>query len=120
MQAVFSTYPTYPSHLPGDAIFTLGCPALAPYQSLQVLFFTFPTREALLRHAPDPAVEFSLTDEMSFLFRMLATAGGAPCQAANLLRCLRQSKEAAALGLLEGVKGERVATGGLERALAWG
>lgn len=28
-------------------------------------------------------------------------------QAANLLRALRQSKEAAGLGLLEGVKGER-------------
>jgi hypothetical protein len=31
-------------------------------------------------------------------------------QAANLLRALRQSKEAAALGLLEGVKGERGAS----------
>eukprot|EP00887_Chlorella_sp_A99_P005338 scaffold1.g5338.t1 len=86
---------------------------------LQVLFFTPPVREALLAQAPDTGVEFSLTDEMGFLFRMLATnggccprvqAGGAPCQPANLLRCLRQSKEAAALGLLEGVKGERVAT----------
>lgn len=31
-------------------------------------------------------------------------------QAANLLRALRQNKEAAGLGLLEGVKGERAAT----------
>lgn len=31
-------------------------------------------------------------------------------QAANLLRALRQNKEAAGLGLLEGVKGERGAT----------
>ena len=33
-----------------------------------------------------------------------------PLQAANLLRALRQNKEAALLGLVEGVKGERAAT----------
>ena len=33
---------------------------------------------------------------------MLAAAGGTPCQASNLLRALKQNREAAALGLLEG------------------
>ncbi|KAL4859552.1 PAN2-PAN3 deadenylation complex catalytic subunit pan2 [Chlorella vulgaris] len=76
-----------------------------------VLFFTPATRDALLQHVPDPAAELSLTCEMSFLFRMLATAAsGTVCQAANLLRALRQNKEAAGLGLLEGVKGERGAS----------
>jgi hypothetical protein len=65
-------------------------------------------RDALMQLVPDAASEFSLTCEMSFLFRMLATAAqGTVCQAANLLRALRQNKEAAGLGLLEGVKGER-------------
>ncbi|KAL4430743.1 hypothetical protein ABPG75_005999 [Micractinium tetrahymenae] len=78
---------------------------------LQVLFFCPPMRDALMRHVPEPSAEFSLTCEMSLLFRMLATAAsGTVCQAANLLRALRQNKEAAGLGLLEGVKGERAAT----------
>ena len=63
-----------------------------------------------MTHTPDPDVEFSLMGELSLLFRMMATAGGAVCQAANLLRALRQSKEALALGLLEGVRGERGST----------
>lgn len=74
---------------------------------LQVLFFCPPMREVVLAHAPDPDAEFSLMGELSLLFRMLATAGGHVCQSANLLRALRQSKEAMALGLLEGVRGER-------------
>ena len=38
-------------------------------------------RDALLQHVPDAAAEFCLTDEMSFLFRMLATAAqGTVCQ----------------------------------------
>jgi PAB-dependent poly(A)-specific ribonuclease subunit 2 len=40
--------------------------------------------------------------ELMFLFRMLAAAGGTPCQASNLLRALKQNREAAALGLLDG------------------
>ncbi|KAK9820479.1 hypothetical protein WJX72_010776 [[Myrmecia] bisecta] len=69
---------------------------------LQVLYFIPGIREALLRHVPDPDKEFSLACELSLLFRMLATAKGQACQATNLLRALRQNREAAALGLLEG------------------
>jgi hypothetical protein len=36
---------------------------------------------------------------------LLSAAGGLPCQALNLLRALRQNREAAALGLLEGTIG---------------
>jgi hypothetical protein len=58
---------------------------------LQVLFFTPATRDALLCHVPDPALEFSLTDEMSFLFRMLATAAqGTVCQACCGRKCSPQ------------------------------
>ena len=52
----------------------------------QVLFFTPAMRDALLQHVPDAGTEFCLTDEMSFLFRMLATAAqGAVCQVGLLL-----------------------------------
>ncbi len=38
-------------------------------------------RDALMRHVPEPSAEFSLTCEMSMLFRMLATAAsGTVCQ----------------------------------------
>lgn len=48
---------------------------------LQVLFFCPPMRDALMRHVPEPSTEFSLTCEMSLLFRMLATAAsGTVCQ----------------------------------------
>lgn len=77
---------------------------------LQVLFYCRPMRDLAMTHTPDPDVEFSLMGELSLLFRMLATAGGMVCQAANLLRALRQNKEALALGLLEGVRGERGST----------
>lgn len=116
---------------------------------LQVLYFMQPMRNVVLKQMPDAAAEFNLTDELGFLFRMLATTtgngdgdvGGSDtfnsnndkteraeqvqgssnkdqiittgpkvCQAANLFRALRQSKEAMALGLLEGVQGERMAT----------
>jgi PAB-dependent poly(A)-specific ribonuclease subunit 2 len=77
---------------------------------LQVLFFCRPMRDLAMTHTPDPDIEFSLIGELSLLFRMLATSGGIVCQAANLLRALRQSKEALALGLLEGVRGERGST----------
>lgn len=77
---------------------------------LQVLFFMPLMKEVVLAHAPDTEAEFSLTDELSFLFRMLGTPNAGVCQAANFLRALRQSKEAMALGLLEGVRGEKGAT----------
>lgn len=47
---------------------------------VQVLFFTPPMRELALAHVPDPGAEFSLTGELSLLFRMLVTAGGGVCQ----------------------------------------
>jgi hypothetical protein len=64
----------------------------------------------VLRHTPEAAAEFCLTCELLFLFKMLLCAGdrragGQPCQALNLLRALRQSREAAALGLLQGTIG---------------
>lgn len=37
-------------------------------------------RDALLRHVPDPTSEFSLSGELSFLFRMMATPGTLICQ----------------------------------------
>ena len=52
-------------------------PVLMP---LQVLYFTPPLREALLQHKPEPDAEFCLTCELSFLFRMMITAHGTPCQ----------------------------------------
>jgi hypothetical protein len=73
---------------------------------LQVLYFIPAFREAVLQHVPEPQLEFCLTCELLFLFKMLLSAvGGQPCQALNLLRALRQNREAAALGLLEGTIG---------------
>ncbi|KAL0035268.1 hypothetical protein WJX79_009470 [Trebouxia sp. C0005] len=69
---------------------------------VQVLFFVPAVRKAMLSIIPEPEKEFSLSCEMSLLFRMLYTARGSVCQASNLFRALRQNKEAAALGLLEG------------------
>ena len=74
---------------------------------IQILFFTRPLRDFASTHAPEPEKEFSLLGELSLLFHMLATSDGEVCQASNLLRALRQTSEALALGLLEGVKGER-------------
>eukprot|EP00889_Picochlorum_renovo_P008803 jgi/Picre1/35833/NNA_003293.t1 len=66
-----------------------------------------PLRDFALGHAPEVDKEFTLLDEVSLLFHMLSTSQGEVCQASNLLRALRQTSEAVALGLLEGVKGER-------------
>jgi hypothetical protein len=74
---------------------------------LQVLYFTPAFRAAILQHKPEIALEYCLTCELMFLFKMLmSAAGGLPCQALNLLRALRQNREAAALGLLEGTVGD--------------
>lgn len=82
-----------------------GCVGL-----LQVLYFLPMMRAYLLQHVPDPDHEFSLTCEAAFLFRMLLSGplhcAGATCQAANLLRSLRQIREASMLGLLEGHRNE--------------
>lgn len=53
---------------------------------MQVLFFIPGIRKAMLSITPDPAKEFSLSCEMSLLFRMLYTARGNVCQASNLFR----------------------------------
>ncbi len=62
---------------------------------LQVLYFTPQFREAILEHSPEPDMEFCLSCEMLFLFRMMLTARGTPCRASNLLRALRQVRKAA-------------------------
>lgn len=81
-------------------------PPPAPPGARQVFYFTPAFRAAILQHKPEPALEFCLTCELLFLFKMLlSAAGGLPCQALNLLRALRQNREAAALGLLEGTIG---------------
>lgn len=76
-------------------------------------------RSAVLDHAPEPDQEFCLSCEMKFLFDMMVQAGGTPCRASNLLRALRQVREAGALGLLEGVGLRAVGDSrGLEAELA--
>lgn len=66
---------------------------------LQTLFFIPELRAACMsRVSPH---EFSLSDELGFLFHMFTLSNGAVCQAQNLLRALRQIREASALGLLE-------------------
>ena len=66
---------------------------------LQTLYFIPELRAAVMsRVSPQ---EFSLSDELGFLFHMFTLSNGAVCQAQNLLRALRQIREASALGLLE-------------------
>lgn len=69
---------------------------------LQALFFTPQVASLLLSLQPNPQEETSLVDELAFLAHMLRTsAPGSPCQPANLVATLRQSREAIGLGLLE-------------------
>jgi len=73
---------------------------------VQLLYYQPHARASLLRHVCDR--EFCLSCEMGFLANSLrvsgeAAAASAPntCRAANLVRSLRQVREAAALGVLE-------------------
>ena len=70
---------------------------------LQLLCYTGHLRCALLRHVCER--EFCLACELGFLAHALRVCPpGGTCRPANLLRTLRQIREAAALGLLEGAE----------------
>jgi len=69
---------------------------------VQALFYGAPwLAAALARSRPDAGAEFSLLDECGAIFRALPAAPRGACQASNLLRALRASREAVALGLVE-------------------
>jgi hypothetical protein len=63
------------------------CTHMSPLS--QVLFFIPAVRKAMLSIIPEPEKEFSLSCEMSLLFRMLYTARGSVCQASNLFRSVQ-------------------------------
>ena len=60
---------------------TACCTSCHPASAVpQALYFIPAFRELVLAHKPEPDIEFCLTCELHFLFRMLATGQGTPCQ----------------------------------------
>ena len=87
---------------------------------VQALFYGSPwLAAALARSRPDAGSEFSLLDECGAIFRALPAAPRGACQASNLLRALRASREAVALGLVE-AHAQRSAAGGAALGAAAG
>jgi len=72
---------------------------------IQVLYHLEPLRKHILNHIC--MRELCITCELGFLFHMMNQSRGATAEPRNLLRTLRQVKEASALGLLEGTESSR-------------
>jgi len=72
---------------------------------LQILYHLPPIRAHVMNHLC--MKELCITCELGFLFHMMNNSKGGTAEPRNLLRTLRQIKEASALGLLEGTESSR-------------